>query len=63
MTPCQEHTLYLTDPDAWAAHVAPRWLRILRESTEADRKRLWALARPVLRTAIKQLAASEKVAA
>jgi hypothetical protein len=63
MTPSQEHTLYLTDPEAWAQHVAPRWLRILRESTEAERKRMWALARPVLRHAIKRLAADEKVAA
>lgn len=59
MTGPQEYALYLTDPEAWATYVAPRWLKILRESTETERKRLWALSCKPLKAAIRARHAQE----
>lgn len=56
MTPADEHRLYLKDRPAWAAYVAPRWVQILKESDEAERKRTWAMACPELKAAIRRLA-------
>lgn len=55
MTPHDEHLLYLTDRHAWAKHVAPNWARMLAKSDETEKRRLWRIAGPELKAAIRAL--------
>ena len=55
MTPHDEHLLYLRDRRAWAAYIAPRWKAMLERADEAEKRRLWRIACPVLKAAIVKL--------
>lgn len=55
MTPHDEHLLYLRDRKAWAAYIAPRWKTMLERSDDTEKRRLWRIACPELRSAIAKL--------
>lgn len=57
MTPIQEHKLYLADRWAWAQYVAPKWARTLEKADEAEKRRLWRIAGPELKAALRDLKA------
>ena len=59
MTPQEEFNLFRTDYPAWCKYVAPRWLVKMRES-EAEKKRLWAVAGAELRAEIRRLVEAER---
>lgn len=55
MTPGQEHALYLRDRRAWAQYVAPKWARTLAKADEEEKRRLWRIAGPELKDALREL--------
>lgn len=55
MTPHDEHALYLRDRWAWAQYVAPKWARTLEKADEAEKRRLWRIAGPELKAALRDL--------
>lgn len=55
MTPHDEHALYLRDKWAWAQYVAPKWARTLAKADEAEKRRLWRIAGPELKDALRAL--------
>ena len=59
MTPHDEHLLYLRDRRAWAAYVAPNWVRMLTQADKPEKERLWRIAGPELKAAIRALRESE----
>ena len=55
MTPHDEHALYLRDRWAWAQYVAPKWAQTLAKADEAEKRRLWRIAGPELKCALRAL--------
>lgn len=55
MTPHDEHKLYLANRPAWAQYVAPKWARTLAKADEAEKRRLWQIAGPELKDALREL--------
>ena len=60
MTPMQEHKLYLKDRRAWAKYIAPKWVKRMEASDEAERRRLWRIAGPELKAEIRALRQQSK---
>lgn len=55
MKPAEEHKLYLKNRWAWAQYVAPKWAQTLANADEAEKRRLWRIAGPELKAALRAL--------
>lgn len=60
MTPREEIALYQSDRAAWAAYIAPRWASMLVSADQSEKARLWKLAGPELKAALRNLASERK---
>jgi hypothetical protein len=56
MNHTEEYELYLTDREAWARYVAPKWVEMLKAANPAEKRALWNAAGPELRAELNRLA-------